>query len=108
VAGGLFAHVLRYVNPATFGIQKLAELLAMVYLGGLNSVIGSIFGAVGFTMLSEALRPLEIWKWIIIPVILILLMIFRPTGVLAFREFDIPAMLQPKGTDRGASAEPAP
>jgi branched-chain amino acid transport system permease protein len=109
VAGGLFAHVLRYVNPSTFGIQKLAELLAMVYLGGLNSVIGSIFGAVGFTMLSEALRPLEIWKWIIIPVILILLMIFRPTGVLAFREFDVQAMLQPKGTESGnARPEPAP
>ena len=38
VAGGLFAHVLRYVNPATFGVQKLAEVLAMVYFGGLNSV----------------------------------------------------------------------
>ena len=33
VAGGLFAHVLRYVNPSTFGIQKLAEVLAMVYFG---------------------------------------------------------------------------
>jgi branched-chain amino acid transport system permease protein len=108
VAGGLFAHVLRYVNPSTFGIQKLAELLAMVYLGGLNSVIGSIFGAVGFSMLSEALRPLEIWKWIIIPVILILLMIFRPTGVFAFREFDVQAMLQPKRTDTKSRAEPAP
>jgi branched-chain amino acid transport system permease protein len=108
VAGGLFAHVLRYVNPSTFGIQKLAELLAMVYLGGLNSVIGSIFGAVGFTMLSEALRPLEIWKWIIIPVILILLMIFRPTGVFAFREFDVEAMLQPKKRDKAPGMEPAP
>jgi len=29
IAGGLFAHVLRYVNPGTFGIQKLAEVLAM-------------------------------------------------------------------------------
>ena len=71
-------------------------------------MIGSIFGAVGFTMLSEALRPLEIWKWIIIPVILILLMIFRPTGVLAFREFDVQAMLQPKRTESNARPEPVP
>ncbi|HSC70579.1 MAG TPA: branched-chain amino acid ABC transporter permease, partial [Candidatus Methylomirabilis sp.] len=41
IAGGLFAHVLRYVNPGTFGIQNLAEVLAMVYFGGLNSVYGS-------------------------------------------------------------------
>jgi branched-chain amino acid transport system permease protein len=34
VAGGLLAHVLRYVNPAMFSVQKLAEVLAMVYFGG--------------------------------------------------------------------------
>jgi branched-chain amino acid transport system permease protein len=96
VAGGLFAHVLRYINPGTFGIRKLAEVLAMVYLGGLNSVAGSIVGAVGFNLLSEALRPLEILKWIIIPILLILLMIFRPTGLIAFKEFDVRDLLEPK------------
>jgi len=96
VAGGLFAHVLRYVNPGTFSIQKLAEVLAMVYFGGLNSVIGSIVGALGITLLSEALRPLEIFKWIIIPLLLILVMIFRPTGIIAFREFDIRHLIRPK------------
>lgn len=100
VAGGLFAHVLRYVNPGMFGIQKLAELLAMVYFGGLNSVIGSIVGAVGFTALSEALRPLEIYKWIIIPVLLIFIMIFRPTGLIAFKDFDIGRILAPKDTEK--------
>jgi branched-chain amino acid transport system permease protein len=96
VAGGLFAHVIRYVNPGTFGLQRLAEVLAMVYLGGLNSVYGSIVGAVGFNLLSEALRPLELYKWIIIPILLILVMIFRPTGLISFKEFDIEALLKPK------------
>ncbi len=96
VAGGLFAHVLRYVNPSTFGIQKLAEVLAMVYLGGLNSIIGSIVGAVSLSLLSEALRPLEIFKWIIIPLLLILVMIFRPTGLIAFRDFNVRKILSPR------------
>jgi branched-chain amino acid transport system permease protein len=96
VAGGLFAHVLRYVNPSTFGIQKLAEVLAMVYFGGLNSVYGSIVGAVSISLLGEALRPLEIYKWIIIPLLLILVMIFRPTGLIAFKEFNVRNILQPK------------
>lgn len=96
VAGGLFAHVLRYVNPGTFGIQKLAEVLAMVYFGGLNSVYGSIVGAVGFNLMSEALRPLQIFKWIFIPFLLILVMIFRPTGLIAFREFNVKNLLKPK------------
>jgi branched-chain amino acid transport system permease protein len=96
VAGGLFAHVLRYVNPGTFGLQKLAEILAMVYFGGLNSVYGSIVGAVSLSILGEALRPLELFKWIIIPLLLILVMIFRPTGLIAFKEFDVKQLLRPK------------
>jgi len=96
VAGGLLAHVLRYINPAMFGIQKLAEVLAMVYFGGLNSVYGSIVGAVSISLLGEALRPLEIMKWIIIPLLLILVMIYRPTGLIAFREFDFSKAFGPK------------
>ncbi len=96
VAGGLFAHVLRYINPGTFGLQKLAEVLAMVYFGGLNSVYGSIVGAVSLSMLSEFLRPLEIFKWIIIPLLLILVMIYRPTGLIAFKEFDVKKLIKPK------------
>jgi branched-chain amino acid transport system permease protein len=96
VAGGLFAHVLRYVNPGSFAIQKLAEVLAMVYFGGLNSVYGSIMGAVSLSMLSEALRPLELFKWIVIPLMLILVMIYRPTGLIAFKEFDVKKLIRPK------------
>jgi branched-chain amino acid transport system permease protein len=96
VAGGLFAHVMRYVNPGNFGIQNLAEVLAMVYFGGLNSVYGSIVGAVSISLLGEALRPLEIFKWIIIPLLLILVMIYRPTGLIAFRDLDVANLLKPK------------
>jgi branched-chain amino acid transport system permease protein len=96
IAGGLFAHVLRYVNPSVFGVQNLAEGLAMVYFGGLNSVYGSILGAVSLSMLGEALRPLELFKWIVIPLLLILVMIFRPTGLIAFKEFDVKRIIRPK------------
>jgi len=99
VAGGLLAHVLRYINPAMFSIQKLAEVLAMVYFGGLNSVYGSIVGAVSISLLGEALRPLEILKWIVIPLMLILVMIYRPTGLIAFKEFDARQVFGPKEVD---------
>jgi branched-chain amino acid transport system permease protein len=99
VAGGLLAHVLRYINPAMFSIQKLAEVLAMVYFGGLNSVYGSIVGAVSISLLGEALRPLEILKWIVIPLLLILVMIYRPTGLVAFKEFDARQVFGPKEVD---------
>jgi branched-chain amino acid transport system permease protein len=96
VAGGLYAHVMRFINPNSFGIQRLAEILAMVYFGGLNSVVGSIVGAVSINLISEMLRPLEIYKWIAIPLLLIVVMIYRPTGLIAFREFDVRKILQPK------------
>ena len=101
VAGGLFAHVIRFINPNTFGIQRLAEILAMVYFGGLNSVYGSIVGAVSLNLLSEMLRPLEIFKWIIIPLMLILVMIYRPTGLIAFKEFNVGKVLKPKQKPEG-------
>jgi len=99
MAGGLLAHVLRFINPAMFGIQKLAEVLAMVYFGGLNSVYGSIVGAVSISLLGEVLRPLEILKWIFIPLLLILVMIYRPTGLVAFKEFNVRKVFGPKEVD---------
>jgi branched-chain amino acid transport system permease protein len=101
VAGGLFAHVIRYVNPSMFGIQMLAENLAMVYFGGLNSVQGSIVGAVSINLLGEALRPLEIYKWLVIPLLLIIVMIRRPTGLISFTKFDFTTLIKPKQKPKG-------
>jgi branched-chain amino acid transport system permease protein len=86
LAGGLFAHVLGYVNPGSFTIMKSTEALVMVYLGGMGSLSGSVLSAVLFTLLLEALRPLQIIKWVVIPLILVLLMQFRPEGIMGNRE----------------------
>ena len=96
IAGGLFAHVLTYINPGMFSINRLAEILAMVYFGGLNSILGSIVGAVSINILGEALRPLELFKWIIIPLILIFVMIFRPYGLISFTEINTKKLLAAK------------
>lgn len=86
VAGGLFAHVLGFINPSSFSIMKSTECLVMVYLGGMGSLSGSVLSAVVFTFLLEALRPLQILKWVLIPLMLILLMQFRPEGFLGNKE----------------------
>ncbi|MBN1967426.1 MAG: branched-chain amino acid ABC transporter permease, partial [Anaerolineae bacterium] len=89
VAGGLFAHQLAYVNPGNFGILKSTEALVMVYLGGMGSITGAIVAAVVFTLLIEALRPLAVLKWVVVPLILILLMLYRPQGLFGFREISL-------------------
>jgi branched-chain amino acid transport system permease protein len=87
VAGGLFAHVLAYVNPGVFGILKSTEVLVMVYLGGMGSITGSVVAAFIFTILVESLRPLGVLKWVLIPLLLILLMLYRPQGLFGNREW---------------------
>ena len=86
IAGGLFAFIVGYVNPGSFNILKSTEVLVMVYLGGMGSLSGSILAAILFTVLLEALRPLQIIKWVVIPLLLIIIMQFRPEGLMGNRE----------------------
>ncbi len=103
VAGGLYAHVLQFITPSAFTILKSTDMLVMVYLGGIGSLGGSILGATTYTILLELLREvfgwfkfvpfltdvpsLEVWRWVVAPLMLILLMIFRPSGIMGLREF---------------------
>jgi branched-chain amino acid transport system permease protein len=86
VAGGLFAHVLQFINPKSFTILKSTDVLVMVYLGGVGSITGSILGASIYTVLLELLRPLGVWRWVVGPLMLVVLMITRPRGIFGLRE----------------------
>ncbi len=86
IAGGLYAHTIGYVNPKSFDLLKSTEALVMVYLGGMGSISGSIIAAVVFTLMLELLRPLQIIKWVAIPLLLIIIMQFRPEGIMGNRE----------------------
>jgi branched-chain amino acid transport system permease protein len=86
VAGGLFAHILGYINPGTFTLMKSTEVLVMVYLGGMGSLSGSVLSAILFTVILELFRPLQVVKWVVVPLLFILLMFFRPEGIMGQRE----------------------
>jgi len=86
LAGGLYAHVIGYINPGMFTILKSTEIMVMVYLGGMASITGSILSATGFTVILELLRPLGLFRWVLMPLLLIILMIFRPSGIMGNRE----------------------
>ena len=59
--------------------------------------IVGVVGAVSINMLGEMLRPLALYKWIVIPLLLILVMIYRPRGLVSFKEFNLRKMLAPRG-----------
>ncbi len=86
IGGGLFAYIIGYVNPGSFNILKSTEVLVMVYLGGMASLSGAVLSAVIFTIMLEALRPLQIIKWVVIPLLLIIVMQFRPEGIMGNKE----------------------
>ena len=86
IAGGLFAHALQFINPRMFDILKSTDILIMVYLGGIASLAGSILGAVIYTILLEVLRPMGVWRMVFMPLLLVLLMIYRPRGIMGLKE----------------------
>lgn len=86
VAGALYAQVNFFIDPKSFDIVKSTEILVMVYLGGVASLGGSILGAVLFTVLFQALQDLGTWRMVVMPLILVLLMIFRPRGIMGMKE----------------------
>jgi branched-chain amino acid transport system permease protein len=89
IAGGLFAHYNAYLHPNSFTFLKSIEVIAMVVLGGLGSISGSILGAVLLTVLPEALRSAQELRMVIYSLMLIILMITRPGGLLGSRELSL-------------------
>ncbi len=92
VAGGLFAHFLSYLNPSSFTFIKSIEVIAMVVLGGMGSISGSVMAAIVLTLLPEVLRSVKDFRMVIYALMLIVLMITRPQGLMGTRELDLGAL----------------
>jgi branched-chain amino acid transport system permease protein len=94
IAGGLFAHYTpAYLNPTMFTFIRSFEIVAMVVLGGLGSITGSIVAAVILTFLPEGLRSVKDFipggrdpRMVIYSLMLIILMLTRPQGLFGRRE----------------------
>jgi branched-chain amino acid transport system permease protein len=87
MAGCLFGHYTMYLHTNTFTFVKSFEIIIMVSIGGLGSIEGSILGAVLLTVLPEAFRGFAEYRMIIYALALILIMIFRPQGILGSGAF---------------------
>ncbi len=92
VGGALFAHSVKYLNPATFTFTKSVDIIIMIVLGGMGSFTGSVVAAAIITVLPEmVLRELQQLtgvdlRMVIYSLMLILFMILRPSGILGTRE----------------------
>ena len=113
VAGGMYGQYLGVLGASSFNFNKSIDILVMVVLGGMGSITGSVLSAIGLTALPEVLRSFSDYRMLIYSVVLIIVMIFKPSGLLGHYEFSLdrllgrlfrrnkaPAPLQEKGGDR--------
>lgn len=89
VAGSLFASYITFIDPSGFQLMESVFILAIIILGGLANLRGSILGALFLILLPELLRfvgfPSDIaaqMRQVVYGVILILLMLYRPQGLM--------------------------
>jgi branched-chain amino acid transport system permease protein len=82
VGGGLYAHFISYINPSDFGFLKSVDILSMVVLGGLGSVPGAVIGAAVLGAAPELLRFMAQYRMLVYGVLLVVMMVFRPNGLL--------------------------
>ncbi|MEH7123222.1 branched-chain amino acid ABC transporter permease [Bacillus sp. JJ1532] len=81
-AGALFAHVMAYISPADFSYHRAVEILIFAVFGGSEVIVGAIFGATFMTLMPEVLRFISEYRYMIYGLILILMMAFRPQGII--------------------------
>lgn len=89
VAGGLFAMQNGFLSPRMFDFLKSMDILIIVVFGGMGSLTGTVVSSFVLTLLQEELRFLMDYRLVIYPLLLILMMIFRPKGLLGTKELKL-------------------
>jgi branched-chain amino acid transport system permease protein len=80
-AGALETHINFFVDPTEYGITRTIQILTFAVVGGTTNVFGPIVGAVFLTALPEIVRMFASYRDVVNGVILILVIIFRPQGI---------------------------
>ena len=82
VGGGLYAHHAVFIQYDNFDFKRSVDIAMYMVLGGMDVLSGPLLGAFIITYLSTALQFLADWRWEVWGSIVILVMIFRPQGIL--------------------------
>lgn len=81
IAGGLFAYAVGHISPDSFSMGVSIDFIAMIVIGGMGSILGSIIGAVILTGIQHALSELPEVQTLSFGIALIVFMIFMPKGI---------------------------
>jgi len=94
IAGALFAGNQGSLFPKAFDFMASINILVMVVLGGMGSMIGSVIAATVLTSLPLVLQVFSKYRMIIYSLLLILMMIFKPSGLMGTYDFSLRRLLE--------------
>ncbi len=83
IGGALYGHRFTFIEAQYFNILLSIYIVLYVLFGGTQTVIGPLVGAIFFTLLPEILRDTEGWRYVIFAAAIILLMVWRPSGLIS-------------------------
>ncbi|NLK52784.1 MAG: branched-chain amino acid ABC transporter permease [Syntrophomonadaceae bacterium] len=82
ISGALYAHLIQYISPGDFGFSRSFEILNFVVIGGLGSIPGTVVGTAILALAPEFLRFVQEYRMLIYGALMVLMMTFRPRGLL--------------------------
>ncbi len=89
IAGALYASTFNFIDPKIFSFSKSIDILVIVVLGGLGSISGSIIAAILLAVITTYLQAFANIQMIIYSLLLIVIMIFRPQGLMGSKELSL-------------------
>ena len=88
LSGAFFAHIMGFISPPNFVFDRSLVMVSIVILGGMDNVFGIILGALLLITLPEKLRFIQEYRFLIYGLLLIIMLIFKPKGLLPFEPRD--------------------
>jgi branched-chain amino acid transport system permease protein len=85
-AGALYSSYFYFLKPGLFGFLKSIDILVIVVLGGMGSITGSVIAAVLLALVTTFLQAFTEIRMILYAALLVIIMIFRPKGIMGTRE----------------------
>jgi branched-chain amino acid transport system permease protein len=114
IGGSLWGHLITAITPISFSYQMTFDIVVMLVIGGMGSITGSIIGAVVMTLIPQFLIPFETGLTVFgiqlpqmyglsnitMAFLLILVMIFRPQGLMGKKEFSFALLFNTSNSEK--------
>ncbi|MBE0687574.1 MAG: branched-chain amino acid ABC transporter permease [Anaerolineaceae bacterium] len=103
LAGAFFAHLIGFISPPNFVFDRSLVMVSVIILGGMDNVFGIIIGSILLITMPEKLRFIQEYRFLIYGLLLVIMLIFKPKGLIPFVPRDFKELLL-----KSKSKNPAP